>query len=320
MEDPWPFTQHLNNNYVPTTQELDELEVLVAEREAIIDAIDAEMAELERKRTANAQYVRRLRTLGAPVRRLPDDIVLTIFFESLVIAEPWSTPHPSVVASHVCRRWRGLALGTPLLWTKTEIRLLLDGLWGKVRDSNLPPPHEDFRLYVARYLSLCRRTLRSTAERARMFIQRSSGCPLQLQAVVYDDPCPRARISVEVWGEMFEPLAEAMSDPTIRWENISLDPGVVPESSLALCFVQIPAASSGLCMRNAKLRLAAPSLIPQACWSAVLPKGKLELSSTQLRSLSVRMPYADICRIRATWSRLTTLTFGSALTSSAFLP
>ncbi|TEB37062.1 hypothetical protein FA13DRAFT_1787316 [Coprinellus micaceus] len=131
MEDPWPFTQHLDANYVPTSQELDEFEALVAEREAIIDAIDAGMVELERVRTANAQYVRRLRTLGAPVRRLPDDIVLAIF-ESLVIGEPWSTPHPSVVASHVCRRWTGLALGTPLLWTKIEIRLLLDGLWGKV--------------------------------------------------------------------------------------------------------------------------------------------------------------------------------------------
>ncbi|TEB37045.1 hypothetical protein FA13DRAFT_1572367, partial [Coprinellus micaceus] len=116
MEVPFPLARHLDTNYVPTSEELDNLKALLVERQVVIDAIDAEIAELERKRMKEVQYAERIRELTTPIRRLPDDILLTIFFESLALAEAWSTPHPSVVASHVCGRWRGLALCTPLLW------------------------------------------------------------------------------------------------------------------------------------------------------------------------------------------------------------
>ncbi|TEB37043.1 hypothetical protein FA13DRAFT_1787307 [Coprinellus micaceus] len=317
MEDPWPFAQHLDTNYVPTSQELDELKALVAERELVIDGIDAEMVELERKRTVNAQYAQRLRALSTPVRRLPDDILLSIFFELLALAKPWPAPHPSVAASHVCRRWRRLALGTPLLWMRIEIRLTSTSLWDKVygvKDSL------DIRDYVEPYLSLCLRSLRSLEERVRMFKQRSSGCPLQLQAVVHDNARLRSRSFVDPWSEMFEPLAKLISDPTTRWVNVSLDLAVSPQSSLALHFLRMPIASSGLGMQNATIRLQAWSTIPEARWKAVLPEGKLDLRLAQLQSFSIRMAYADMSHIQTSWDSLTTLTFGSPSPSSTFLP
>jgi hypothetical protein len=308
MEGPFPFSQHFDTNYIPTSEELDELKALVAEGEAVIDGIDAEMVELERKKTTKAQYVRKLRALGTPIRRLPDDILLTIFFGSLDIANPWSTPHPTVVASQVCRRWRGLAIGTPLLWTKIEIRLSLRSIWGKVT----PPAHLDVRPY----LSLCRRSLQCFAQRARMLIQRSSGCPLHLKVHVYDDP--RALPSVWAWSEMFEPLAEVMSDPTVRWKDINFTLGVVPHSSLSLHFLRILTASSVLGMRNATLRIQSSAPISEAAWNAMLPGGKIDLSSAHLRSLSVRMVFEDMRHVQTSWDELTDLTIGPTFTSSQF--
>ncbi|TEB17455.1 hypothetical protein FA13DRAFT_1720613 [Coprinellus micaceus] len=240
-----------------------------------LNSEELKRGELEKKRMGHAQYAERLRALTTPVRRLPDDILLTILFESLGSAEPWSTPHPSVVASYVCRRWRGLALGTPLLWTKIEIRFILG--WSL---------EQEIRPYIKPYLSLCRRSLRSVAERVRTFAQRSSGCPLQLQGIVYDHPYLRPRSSVDVWGEKFEPLAEVISNPTIRWQNITLDLGVSTDSSLALHFLRMPVASSGLGMQNATLRVHASSPVPEARWNAVLPEGKIDLRLAKLRSFS----------------------------------
>ncbi|TEB37047.1 hypothetical protein FA13DRAFT_1567496, partial [Coprinellus micaceus] len=102
--------------YVPTAQELDTLSIFIEQQHAMIDAIDAEISGLTRKRAAHLRCVDRHQALTSLVRRLPDDILVTIFLEWLASAEPWPSPHPPVIASSVCRRWRNLAVGTPLLW------------------------------------------------------------------------------------------------------------------------------------------------------------------------------------------------------------
>ena len=81
-----PFEQHFDTNYVPTSRELDTLKVLAEEEQTVIDAIDAEIVQLTEIRATHARRVGRHRALASPVRRLPDDIVLAIFFEFLTLA------------------------------------------------------------------------------------------------------------------------------------------------------------------------------------------------------------------------------------------
>lgn len=55
----------------------------------------------------------------APIRRLPPELLAQIFFESVSVGDldnlnPTACP---LVLSHVSRRWRAIALSTPLLWT-----------------------------------------------------------------------------------------------------------------------------------------------------------------------------------------------------------
>ncbi|TEB21052.1 hypothetical protein FA13DRAFT_1800406 [Coprinellus micaceus] len=121
---PFPFTQHFGTNYVPTSPELDALKVLIEEEFTVIDGIDAEIAELMSKEETHIQRMGKHWALASPVRRLPDDILLSIFLESVAFQGPCPSPHSVLAISRVCRWWRELALGAPPLWTRIDVLLL----------------------------------------------------------------------------------------------------------------------------------------------------------------------------------------------------
>ncbi|KAG6902697.1 hypothetical protein C0995_012837 [Termitomyces sp. Mi166 len=52
--------------------------------------------------------------------QLPMDILYALFL-SIKVAEPEESLHTIVMASHVCRRWRAVAIGAPLLWTYVRV-------------------------------------------------------------------------------------------------------------------------------------------------------------------------------------------------------
>lgn len=128
------------------------------------------------------------RALITPIRRVPTDILIDIFkccleleYDSLPqAAERYITPFHarsvSCILSYVCRRWRSLLLGTPLLWP----RRLAIHLPGEKR-RRLPPKgvFELLELYLERskpmalHISLsCHRPLMqflNTKEEARIY-------------------------------------------------------------------------------------------------------------------------------------------------------
>ncbi|PBK59637.1 hypothetical protein ARMSODRAFT_849420, partial [Armillaria solidipes] len=59
------------------------------------------------------------KSIFAPIRRLPDDLLLCIFkFASHRIANQLSTPsHAPWVLLRVCHSWRNIALTSPTLWS-----------------------------------------------------------------------------------------------------------------------------------------------------------------------------------------------------------
>lgn len=124
MESNSHFTQYFDTAYTPSNTELNAIHTLIARHQAEMDGIDNEMAELQRKladlqgkKSAHADYIRRYRNLAAPVRRLSDDILLPIFLALLPQSGiQRSSSHPSTIISHVCHRWRRLSLSLPLLW------------------------------------------------------------------------------------------------------------------------------------------------------------------------------------------------------------
>jgi hypothetical protein len=326
MEAPSPFTQHLDTNYVPTTEELEKLKVFIAEQQGAIDVIDAEIAELMRRRATRIQCAGKHRALASLVRRLPDDILLAIFFQSLALEEPWTLPRLPVVISRVCRRWRALALGTPLLWTAIDVLLPWEALEVRYRTVRLQDPlrRNTTEDYLIRCISHFRTYVAFVEGMTRAFIRRSSGCPLELR-LTSDDiaEVPSSPRILNEWSALLDPLCKLMADPTTRWKSIDFNITVSAVSPISLRFLQIPVVSSGLGMRSANISLGTHSCnvhVPPARWNATLPRGEIDLHSAQLSALSARMTHGDMSRIRTPWGCLTTLDFGAPPSGSDFLP
>lgn len=63
-----------------------------------------------------------------PISRLPSDVLAIIFEESRCLLNQWPGPRrplpTEVQLSHVCSRWRQVALSTPSLWTTIRVPIL----------------------------------------------------------------------------------------------------------------------------------------------------------------------------------------------------
>ncbi|PBK97211.1 hypothetical protein ARMGADRAFT_885404, partial [Armillaria gallica] len=76
-----------------------------------------EASQLNERHNSLTQYVSQCRSLFAPIRRLPRDVLESIFAyvprsakNSLdIYSAPW-------LLAHICSTWRDIVFTTPLLW------------------------------------------------------------------------------------------------------------------------------------------------------------------------------------------------------------
>ncbi|KAJ4492905.1 hypothetical protein C8J55DRAFT_217821 [Lentinula edodes] len=99
---------------------------------ARIVSVKVLLEELERAKALLAKAVSEHETVLNPMRRMPDDLLVEIFLHGTgLYIDPGdyfpSARHsldlnsPPWTYSRVCRRWRGTAMRTPLLWTRVKI-------------------------------------------------------------------------------------------------------------------------------------------------------------------------------------------------------
>nr|GAT51690.1 predicted protein [Mycena chlorophos] len=108
------------------------MELLAVAREHLAE-LDAQIRDTERRRARTAQVIASLATLGAPVQKLPAELLSQIFIEAVA---PWSPSFDAAInkairrrnehdytqffcarrLSHVCAAWRTTALRTPQMW------------------------------------------------------------------------------------------------------------------------------------------------------------------------------------------------------------
>ncbi|KAF7370895.1 hypothetical protein MSAN_00723400 [Mycena sanguinolenta] len=124
------FINQLNTNYVPSDSEVLEIRSLLMDPTAEIERIDAQIEELEsaltqlkEKRALLQQPIAAHKALISPVRLIPRDVLLEIFFHCLpsehnALIDPTEAP---LILGHICRHWRSVAYSAPLLWSSIHI-------------------------------------------------------------------------------------------------------------------------------------------------------------------------------------------------------
>ncbi|KAJ6481851.1 hypothetical protein C8R45DRAFT_313452 [Mycena sanguinolenta] len=116
---------------------------LRAENSIAQERLDPRVAEcsIAELRTEKAIAQQRLDSYKYPVLTLPDEIMSEIsvrFLPSYPICPPFVGPLSPISLTHICHRWRAVALATPTLWKAIEFRYSynfecpafpLDGAW-----------------------------------------------------------------------------------------------------------------------------------------------------------------------------------------------
>ncbi|KAF7348306.1 hypothetical protein MSAN_01784300 [Mycena sanguinolenta] len=164
-----PFANRLNTNYVPSDSEILEIRALLVDPTEEIARIDAQIAEMEsalaqlkEKRGLLQKPIDAHRTLISPIRLIPQDVLLEIFFACL------PTKHNALIdyneapllLGRICRQWRSVAYSAPVLWSSIHI-----------------PPFN--------YLSTPPNVLLGLERIVAAWLERSATCPLSVSVFDY---------------------------------------------------------------------------------------------------------------------------------------
>ncbi|KIM87094.1 hypothetical protein PILCRDRAFT_64097, partial [Piloderma croceum F 1598] len=112
--------------YVPSQSEAKLIRATVADAQAVISQINQELLRLRlatdrlsHQRHAFQKHVEEQNALLSPVRSLHPELAAEIFSHCIPAWRRRASPHHKramMLCSHVCGRWRDIALSTPRLW------------------------------------------------------------------------------------------------------------------------------------------------------------------------------------------------------------
>lgn len=184
------FLPRLRTNQLPSTLERAEISQLLTDGEADQLRYRAQMARhravlaaLENQSASLASHMDVCRSLLTPIRKLPPEILRSIFRDSCPAGnEDSAIQMPAATLGMVCSHWRDIVLSTTELWS--DITLDLDA-------DNMEDP-------------------RSTQRLIELFLQRAGGSPLDV-AIRRTAP-----------GGNCEPALRALAQHSLKWRNVQL--------------------------------------------------------------------------------------------------
>ncbi|KIL56867.1 hypothetical protein M378DRAFT_1032703, partial [Amanita muscaria Koide BX008] len=122
--DPRSVDCHISNP-LPTMDERHDARQSIAKAEEELQRIETDIAKLLERQEEVTDNLSQFKKTLVIHRILPGETMGYIF--SILRAEEVSIPHkrhmkpPQVTISHVCSKWREIALATPALWSSVEI-------------------------------------------------------------------------------------------------------------------------------------------------------------------------------------------------------
>ncbi|KAH6906309.1 hypothetical protein BKA70DRAFT_1401519 [Coprinopsis sp. MPI-PUGE-AT-0042] len=120
-----PFQSKLGTNYSPSDTGIGTINEILLKVDTMSAQLEAQIEALRAKHAAVASFAASHRALLSPIRRVPLDVLTTIF---LVCMESYKTctmtPDQSpLLLTRVCHQWRELVVNTPSLWTSISIKI-----------------------------------------------------------------------------------------------------------------------------------------------------------------------------------------------------
>ncbi|KAK7048024.1 hypothetical protein R3P38DRAFT_2866991 [Favolaschia claudopus] len=125
-----PFANQLNTNFVPSDAEVLSIraflvphEVQLARLDEEIEATKIALIRLQHQRASLSEPIDAHKALISLVRRLPEDILMTIFSFCLpsthnALIDPAEAP---LLLGRICRHWRSVAYSNPIIWSSIHI-------------------------------------------------------------------------------------------------------------------------------------------------------------------------------------------------------
>ncbi|KAJ7888091.1 hypothetical protein B0H14DRAFT_2562469 [Mycena olivaceomarginata] len=116
------FHRLLTSNDVPLDSEIPFIRDIVSDGQKQVDALEAAIARLTRKRDEIAENIRQRRAILSPIRRVPPELVCKILVLSLSSDDDGDIANePPWYLGHICRFWRHCVLAYPALWSSITI-------------------------------------------------------------------------------------------------------------------------------------------------------------------------------------------------------
>ncbi|KAJ8095749.1 hypothetical protein PM082_022856 [Marasmius tenuissimus] len=196
---PTKFAGVLDTNYVPSNEELREINTIVREPEEEIRRIDAEISRMQSRRDELQQFVDQHRKLLSPFRRFPEDVWREVFIRSLPDTHlpTRNAAEAPLALTSICRSWRHIALSTPQLWNSIHLFL--------------PSPPRDFDDGVFAPL------LEARQEGIKLWLARSGSLPLTISLAMDSFPVNRPFLQYNYSG-----ITKLIAGYCRRWLSLSL--------------------------------------------------------------------------------------------------
>jgi len=292
--DNFPFKVQLGSNYVPTDPEIQEIKAFLLHPIERIRSIEHELTDLKTRlkalRKEHKSLIRQVeicQTIITLPRRLPDDILSEIFYQSLPTTHnaAMSKSVPPLIFTQICKHWREVALSTPRLWSTIHIHVVQ-----KDRDQS----GDDFDDDVVSSITPGKWDKKRATD-AVEWLRRSGQRPLSISVVGNDIWAAPSRAFYDLQLSSIIPFAA-------RWRNLFFGGPPGSFSSLAaIKAVDLP------CLNSLFLdfRPAVQGHL-QNTW-----KNCGLLTAPSLRKLSLQQNHMDITALNINWSQLTHLDLGT---------
>jgi hypothetical protein len=227
-----PFEDKLGTNYVPSDTEMSEINNILSTVDAMTAQLETQLEALKAKHAAVTSFAAAHRALLSPIRRVPADILTTIFllcFQSEI--EPKMVAcEPPLLFTHVCHRWRELVISTPSFWTNIRIEIpfhpscytpnhpLLVAV--TEQEEELLDVEDEAGAAVVFGLTRARwqRRVKRVAQLVTLWLERGQESPLTVSITIKGPKEPSSALGSKTAGD----LLSLVCKHAFRWKHITL--------------------------------------------------------------------------------------------------